>query len=425
MAFSQVFADIIEMKGWNEFTIIYEGAEFLPFLDNILNMEDIDADEHILISVIQLPDGEDFRSQLKTIKSSGSVNYLVSCSLKVLPLFLEQAQQVGIMSDDHSYIITNPDFQTLDIDPYKHGGSNITGIRFFDPELEDIKKFVTSINDKVKELSENQIETAIDENGLYFNIALVYDAIILYTSAIKSMGLSEGANITCDDEESWNFGSSIVNHLRTMETDGLTGPIKFDEDGFRSDFEIDVLEVMSHGLEKIGAWSLEDGFVEMRKIIPVVEEDATDSMKGKHFIILTALSAPYGMLKESSKKLEGNDRYEGFGIEIIEELAKMNEFNYTFEIQEDGVYGSLDSKTQKWNGMMEKIIDGVWGWLAGAYVGVSVLLFILGRLAPEEWQNPYPCIAEPETLDNQFTLANSFWFTLGSVLTQGSEIAPM
>lgn len=52
-------------------------------------------------------------------------------------------------------------------------------------------------------------------------------------------------------------------------------------------------------------------------------------------------------------------------------------------------------------------------------------MFILGRFAPEEWQNPYPCIEEPDTLDNQFTLANSFWFTLGSILTQGSEIAPM
>lgn len=106
-------------------------------------------------------------------------------------------------------------------------------------------------------------------------------------------------------------------------------------------------------------------------------------MKGKHFIVLTALvkklplhfkptllavtlsffsfskSAPYGMLKESPKKLEGNDRYEGFGIEIIEELAKMNDFNYTFDIQADGVYGSYDSKTGKWNGMMEKIMDGV------------------------------------------------------------------
>lgn len=65
------------------------------------------------------------------------------------------------------------------------------------------------------------------------------------------------------------------------------------------------------------------------------------------------------MLKESSEKLEGNDRYEGFGIELIEELAIMNEFNYTFDIQADGVYGSLDKTTGKWSGMMEKVMDGV------------------------------------------------------------------
>lgn len=37
-----------------------------------------------------------------------------------------------------------------------------------------------------------------------------------------------------------------------MELDGLTGIIKFDEDGFRSDFEVDILEVMAHGFEKAG-----------------------------------------------------------------------------------------------------------------------------------------------------------------------------
>lgn len=71
-----------------------------------------------------------FRSQLKTIKSSGSLNYLVNCGTDKLTQFLEQAQQVGIMSDDHSYIIMDPDFQTIDINPYKHGGSNITGIYY-------------------------------------------------------------------------------------------------------------------------------------------------------------------------------------------------------------------------------------------------------------------------------------------------------
>lgn len=66
----------------------------------------------------------------------------------------------------------------------------------------------------------------------------------------------------------------------------------------------------------------------------------------------------------------------------------------------------------------------VWLYLGCAYLGVSFSLFILGRLSPVEWDNPYPCIEEPETLENQFSLANSMWFTIGALLQQGSEIAP-
>lgn len=82
-------------------------------------------------------------------------------------------------------------------------------------------------------------------------------------------------------------------------------------------------------------------------------------MLNKLYLIILFQSAPYEMLKESSEQLEGNNRYEGFGIELIDELAKINEFNYTFEIQADGVYGSYDKNTGKWNGMMEKVMDGV------------------------------------------------------------------
>lgn len=65
------------------------------------------------------------------------------------------------------------------------------------------------------------------------------------------------------------------------------------------------------------------------------------------------------MLKDSSIKLEGNDRFEGFGIEVIQEVAKLLGFNYTFVLQNDGVYGSLDRKTQKWNGMVKELLDWV------------------------------------------------------------------
>nr|AVH87300.1 ionotropic receptor 12 [Holotrichia parallela]AVH87311.1 ionotropic receptor 23 [Holotrichia parallela] len=67
----------------------------------------------------------------------------------------------------------------------------------------------------------------------------------------------------------------------------------------------------------------------------------------------------------------------------------------------------------------------VWLWLAGAYFIVSISLFIMGRLCPSEWTNPYPCVEEPEFLINQFSLRNSFWFTIGSLAQQGTEIAPI
>lgn len=65
------------------------------------------------------------------------------------------------------------------------------------------------------------------------------------------------------------------------------------------------------------------------------------------------------MLKDSAQKLTGNDRFEGFGIELIHELSLMLGFNYTFRLQDDGVYGSLDKDTGKWNGMVNELLEGV------------------------------------------------------------------
>lgn len=47
------------------------------------------------------------------------------------------------------------------------------------------------------------------------------------------------------------------------------------------------------------------------------------------------------MLRDSSMQLVGNDRFEGFGIDVIHELSLMLGFKYQFQLQEDGVYGSV------------------------------------------------------------------------------------
>ncbi len=41
------------------------------------------------------------------------------------------------------------------------------------------------------------------------------------------------------------------------------------------------------------------------------------------------------------------------------------------------------------------------------------------RFTPYEWQNPHPCNDDPSIVENQFTLLNSLWFTLGSLVQQG------
>lgn len=66
----------------------------------------------------------------------------------------------------------------------------------------------------------------------------------------------------------------------------------------------------------------------------------------------------------------------------------------------------------------------VWMYLGIGYIGVSICLFILGRISPGEWDNPYPCIEEPEMLETQFCFRNAMWFAIGALMQQGTELAP-
>ena len=61
-------------------------------------------------------------------------------------------------------------------------------------------------------------------------------------------------------------------------------------------------------------------------------------------------SDPYFMLKESSKSLSGNDRFEGFVVDVIDEVSKLLGFNYILQVVGDSNYGSYNPETGEWNG---------------------------------------------------------------------------
>lgn len=65
------------------------------------------------------------------------------------------------------------------------------------------------------------------------------------------------------------------------------------------------------------------------------------------------------MFERKNPELKGNDRYEGFCIDLIEEIAKLLKFDYVIKLVDDGKYGAPVEPRNEWNGMVGELIDKV------------------------------------------------------------------
>lgn len=73
---------------------------------------------------------------------------------------------------------------------------------------------------------------------------------------------------------------------------------------------------------------------------------------------------------------------------------------------------------------MNPLAIEIWLYVLAAYMLVSFTLFVMARFSPYEWNNPHPCLAESDMVENQFSVSNSFWFITGTFLRQGSGLNP-
>ncbi|XP_022900361.2 glutamate receptor ionotropic, kainate 2-like [Onthophagus taurus] len=477
---SKAYVDIIKFWKWDEFTILYEDNEGLSRMSEILKMGHI---YNIMVKQLIAEEGSNYRASLKEVWKSDHINFVLDCRIDNLETILEQAQQIGLITKTYSFIITNLDFHTIDLEPFKYSEAKITGVRMLNPESEKLIRFAEDVAEKKHETyrsNQQEAENVLAVDKLRLETALVADAVTFFGSAALEIDNSTTfyqPNAFCSNSYTWKMGMTIYNYMKTLTVDGLTGTIKLDNEGFRSDFNLDLIELAEEGVFTVATWNMTDGI--QKKLSPIDKViNGEYSLQNRSFIVITTLTYPYGMLKESQESLKGNDRFEGFAIDLIRELGKLEGFNYTFIIREDKANGVKDEHG-KWSGMIgdlitekadlaitdltitserEEAVDftspfmnlgisilyrkpskappnffsfaapfaiEVWLTLAGAYFIVSISLFVMGRLCPSEWTNPYPCIDSPEFLINQFSLRNSFWFAIGSLLQQGTEIAPI
>ncbi|KAF2978653.1 hypothetical protein EK904_010645 [Melospiza melodia maxima] len=277
----------------------------------------------------------------------------------------------------------------------------------------------------------------------------------------------------------WGHGVEIERALKQVQVEGLTGNIKFDQNGKRINFTINVMELKSTGPRKIGYWSEVDKMVVNPLDGPLGNESS--GLENKTIIVTTILESPYVMMKKNHEMLEGNDRYEGYCVDLATEIAKHCGFKYKLTIVGDGKYGARDADTKIWNGMVGELVYGkadiaiapltitlvreevidfskpfmslgisimikkpqkskpgvfsfldplayeIWMCIVFAYIGVSVVLFLVSRFSPYEWHTEeFEDGRETQTNEstNEFGIFNSLWFSLGAFMQQGCDISP-
>lgn len=343
---SKAYVALVHSWGWRSFTILYETNDGLVRLQDLLKAY---GSSEFPITVRQLTDNGDYRPLLKQIKNSGQAHIVLDCSTDKVYEVLKQSQQIGMMSDYHSYLITSLDLQTINLDEFKYGGTNITAFRLVDPNSALVQSTMRDW-----QMAADEAQPGGGANSTYYapmpmksETALIYDAVYLFATALHGLETSSQIDIeplSCDDGDTWLHGYSLINSMKIVEMRGLTNVIRFDHQGFRTDFQLDIIELSPAGLREVGTWNVTQG-INFTRTYGEHQQDIVENLKNKTLMVTTILSAPYCMRRDSAAKMTGNDQFEGYSIDLIHEIATLLGFNYSFHLVPDGKHGGLNKKT--------------------------------------------------------------------------------
>uniref|UniRef100_A0A8D3AYX6 Glutamate receptor n=1 Tax=Scophthalmus maximus TaxID=52904 RepID=A0A8D3AYX6_SCOMX len=418
------------------------------------------------LSVRMLDDSQDPTPLLKEIRDDKTATIIVDANATMSHIILERVSMQNMTSQ-------SAEFSLLRLDDVADQRVNIVGFSVFNKTHPFFQDFVLSLNRSWQENCDHAPFA-----GTPLSSALLFDAVYAVVAAVQELNRSQNVGATqlsCKSSKIWEHGTSLMNYLRMVELEGLTGHIEFNSKGQRSNYSLRIMQNSRDGLRQIGVWHSENG-LSMKRKLPSI--NVTDTLFNTTLTITTILENPYVMLRHNHQELDGNDRYEGFCVDMLKELADILKFKYRIRLVGDGLYG-VPGANGTWTGMVgelisrkadlavagltitaerEKVIDfskpymtlgisimyrvhlgrrpgyfsfldpfspGVWLFMLLAYLAVSCVLFLVARLTPYEWYNPHPCLkGRCNLLINQYSLGNSFWFPVGGFMQQGSTIAP-
>ncbi|KAA8589071.1 hypothetical protein FQN60_010416, partial [Etheostoma spectabile] len=278
---------------------------------------------------------------------------------------------LGKNSRGYHYILANLGFTNVSLDKVFAGGANISGFQIVNPENPIVQQFMQ----RWERLDEREFPEARN-TPLKYTSALTHDAILVIAEAFRYLRRQRvdvsrrgsAGDCLANPAVPWSQGIDIERALKTVQVNGMTGNIQFDNYGRRTNYTIDVYEMKTGGPSKIGYWNEYARFVNIMD--PQVSNDS--SVENRTIVVTTIMEAPYVMYKKNYMHLDGNDRYEGYCVDLASEIAKHVGIKYKLSIVMDGKYGARDPETKTWNGMVGELVYGPLRRLIGITFCVSL-----------------------------------------------------
>ncbi|KAL7863475.1 hypothetical protein SRHO_G00124590 [Serrasalmus rhombeus] len=473
---------LIEYYKWDKFAYLYDSDRGLTTLQVVL---DTAAERKWQVTAINVGNMKDerkdeaYRSLFQDLENKKERRVILDCEQDKVKDIMEQIITIGRHVKGYHYIIANLGFVDGDLSKIQYGGANVSGFQIVDFEDPLVSKF----DQRWEALEEKEYPGA--DSKIRYTSALTYDAVQVMTEAFRYLhkqriDISRRANngdCLANPAVPWAQGVEIERALKQVRVEGLTGNIQFDQYGRRVNYTVNVMELKSNGPVKIGYWNEVDKMVVTKSdLFP----NDTMGLENKTVIVTTILEAPYVMLKKNADLFVDNERYEGYCVDLAAEIAKHCGFKYRLKIVEDGKYGARDAETKIWNGMVGELVYGkadiavapltitlvreevidfskpfmslgisimikkpqkskpgvfsfldplayeIWMCIVFAYIGVSVVLFLVSRFSPYEWHTEEYEDGQIQTNEstNEFGIFNSLWFSLGAFMRQGCDISP-
>uniref|UniRef100_A0A672LVF7 Glutamate receptor n=1 Tax=Sinocyclocheilus grahami TaxID=75366 RepID=A0A672LVF7_SINGR len=471
---------LLDHYDWSRFVFLYDTDRGYAILQAIMEKAGQNGWQVSAICVENFNDAS-HRRLLEDLDRRQEKKFVIDLETERLQNILEQIVSVGKHVKGYHYIVANLGFKDISLERFMHGGANVTGFQLVDFS----KPMVIKLMQRWNKL--DQREYPGSESPPRYTSSLTYDGVLVMAEAFRNLrrqkiDISRRGNAgdcLANPAAPWNQGIDMERNLKQVRIQGLTGNIQFDHYGRRVNYTMDVFELKSNGPRKIGYWNDLDKLVLVQNELSMGNDSA---MENRTVIVTTIMEGPYVMLKKNWEMYEGNDQFEGYCVDLASEIAKHIGIKYKISIVPDGKYGARDPETKIWNGMVGELVYGraeiavapltitlvreevidfskpfmslgisimikkpqkskpgvfsfldplayeIWMCIVFAYIGVSVVLFLVSRFSPYEWHTEEPEEGSDgppsDQPPNEFGIFNSLWFSLGAFMQQGCDFTP-